>query len=85
MEKKTWQGTGDRWPVIGDTRHGTHDMWQAVNIVSTFQGPCFNGLGFMFFFLKKDHSLHQWIIDRGVCRTAIATLGLLKSVCIDKL
>ena len=29
--------------------HGTHDMWQVENIVSKFQVPRYNGLGFMVF------------------------------------
>ena len=60
--------------------HVTHDTWCRVNILSKFQLSSSNGLGDMMLWIYGGKgSLTQWIInDVSVCRTALATLGLLK-------
>ena len=68
----------DTWQMTGDTWHVTHDTWQVVNIVSKFQVPSSNGLGFMMFWrFGGKGSVNHLISDEAVCRTAPSTPGLL--------
>ena len=79
--------TGDMWHLTCDTWHTTHDTWYVshdtqgvVNTVSKFQVRCLNGLGVMMF-LKYGGK--EWqsksINNKGFCRTAPDTQGLLKT------
>ena len=53
-------------------------MVQGVNIVSTFQVPSYNGFGVMVFLgFGGKGSLSDLINNGVVCRTALATPGLL--------
>ena len=60
----------------------TCDTWWAVNILSKFQLPISYGLGVKVFwrYIHKGWAtywINEWINDKGVCRTAPATPGLL--------
>ena len=81
MTGDTWQVTGDTWRVTHDMWNVTHDMWNVthdtwcgVNILSKFQLSRFNGFGVLIIGRKR---ITHWIYDKGVCRTAPATTGLL--------
>ena len=61
-----WHVTCDTWPVMG----GEYCV--------KFQVPSSNDLGSIVFWIFWGKGwLDQWISDRGVCRTARATPGLL--------
>ena len=71
------------WHVTCDTWQVTHDMWGEVNLLSKFQLSSFYGLGvkvFWIYFNKwwRSQSVNKLINEKGVCRTAPATPGLLK-------
>ena len=75
-----WHVTCDTWQVTHDMRHVTCDMLWGVTILSKFQLPNSFGLLFMIFWrLGGKGSLNEWIKHEADCRTAPATLGLLKS------
>ena len=78
----TWHVTPDTWHVTRDMWHVTYDTWWGVNILSKFQLPSSYGLGVMIIrsFGGKGsltESINEWINDKGDCRTAPATPGLL--------
>ena len=55
-----------------------HDRWGAVSLLSKFQLPSSNCLGGMMFLGSGGKStLNNLISDKGVCRKAPATPGLL--------
>ena len=75
------QVTCDIWHVTPDTGHVTHEMcdmthrggWPLCQILKSWDPT-----GFMMFWrLRGNGPLNQLISDKGVCRTAPATLGLL--------
>ena len=77
-----WHVTCDMWHVTRDMWHMTCDMLWGVNILSTFPLPSFYGLWFMIFWRlggkgSRTDLINQLINDKGVCRTAPATPGLL--------
>ena len=57
--------------------HMTHVTWLVVNIVSNFQVPSSNGLGFMVLWIFGGKGSLTWL---GVSRTAPATPGLLNTL-----
>ena len=68
------------WHMTHDTGHMTHDIWCGVNILSKFQLSSSNGLAVMMLWISGGKgSLTDWINYEAVCRTAPATLGLLKT------
>ena len=74
--------TPDTWHVTRDMWHVTCDTWRRVNILSIFQLPSSNSLGFMISWrLRGKGSVTEWINelinDNAVCRTAPATMSLL--------
>ena len=79
----SWHLTRDTWHVTPDTWHVTCDTWWGVNILSKFQLPSSNGLGFMISWRLggKGSWLNEWINelikDEAVCRTVPATPGVL--------
>ena len=73
--------TCDIWHMTCDMWHGTHDRWGEVNLLPKCQLPCFYGLGvkvFWRYFYKGWET--QLTSDKGVCRTALATPGLLNII-----
>ena len=87
VRKRKWKRdmrhmTCDMWHLTCDTWHLTCDMLWGVNILSKCQFPSTYSLWFMIFwsFLGKawlTKSMNQSISDKGVCRKALATPGLL--------
>ena len=80
-----WQVTHEMLHVTHHTSHITHDTWWWVNILSKFQIPSSYGLGLMMFWRFGGKGwlnqwTNEWISDKGVCRTAPATPGLLISL-----
>ena len=68
------------WHVTHDTWHMTCDMW-GVNILYKVQLPSSYGVWFMIFWkFGGKGSQTEWMTDEGVCRTAPATHGLLKTI-----
>ena len=60
--------------------HVTCDRWEEVNLLSKFQVPSLNGLEFLMCRrLGGNGSVIESVCDKGVCRTAPATPGLLKT------
>ena len=83
-KKYTWHMTPDTWHLTLDTWHGTPDMGHlthgGVNILSKFQISSSHGLAVMILWRfggKVLSDLSDLISNRGVCRTALATPGLL--------
>ena len=81
----------DIWHLTRDISHVTFYMWHMtqdtkglVNIASKFQVPSSNSLGVMMFWrLAGKGSLTEWMNqfdEKGVCRTATTSLGLLATV-----
>ena len=67
------------WPL-------THDTQRMVSIVSNSQVPSSNGLGEMMYQrLWGKGWITELVNDKGVCRTAPATLGLLNTYIWAKL
>ena len=62
-----WQVTRDRWHMTGDKWHMTGDRRQVWVLW------CFEDLE------EKDNSVTQLMNDDAVCRTALATPGLLNT------
>ena len=64
------------------TRHMTYDTQCVMNIISKFQLPSPYGLGLRVFGRYFDYRvtkvMNESMNDRGDCRTAPATPGLLK-------
>ena len=61
-----------------DMWHVTCDRWGEMHLLSKFQLPSSNGLGFMMLWrLEVKGSLSHWINDEGVGRTAPANPSLL--------
>ena len=72
MSCDTRQVTCATWLMTYDTCHVTHDMWQLLQLPSSY------GLGMTLFLrLGGKGRLTSWIIYQGVCRTAPDTPGLL--------
>ena len=82
MTCDTWHLTHDMWHVTSDIWHATHDLWQvglggrwsfshnfSSLALTVFEWRCFEG------------SVTDLINNKGVCRTAPATPGLLKITC----
>ena len=66
--------------MTNDMRHQTHDMWGEVNLPSKVQLPTSYGLGMKVcceYFHKG--SVSDLMNDKGVCRKAPATPGLVKN------
>ena len=64
--------------MTSDTGHVTRDTQGVVNIVSKFQVTSTYGLGVMMFCRLGGKGLPtELTINNGVCRTALATQGLL--------
>ena len=63
--------THDTWHMTCDKCHVTHDRWGEVNFVSKFQWRCSEDIS------TKDDLLTKSMSNKGVCRTALATPGLL--------
>ena len=80
MTCDTWHVTRDIWHMTCDTWHVTFDMLWGVNILSKFQLPSSYRLWFMILwrFGGKVPLMSNLMSNRGVCRTAPATPGLLK-------
>ena len=85
MTSDIWNMTSDTWHVTYNRWHMTCDTWKVgeVDLLSKFQLPSFYGLGVKVFwrYVHKG-SLTDWLNsfimnDKGVCRTAPATQGLL--------
>ena len=79
-----WHVTCDTGQVTHDMWHVTHDRWGEVNLLSKLQLLSSYGLGvkvFWRYFHKwwLTHWLTQLMSDKGVCRTTMATPGLLKT------
>ena len=72
----------DTWHMTSDTWHVTCDECWGLNILSKFQLPSSYGLGetefWRYFNERITEWLNQWISDKGVCRSAPATPGMLK-------
>ena len=81
------QMTRDMWHMTHDIWHLTHDRGGGeVNLLSKYQLPSSYGLGGKVFWIFGGKDWHtQLINDVGVCRTAPATLGLLKKDTIWRL
>ena len=82
MTGDRWHVTGDRWHLTGDRWQVTRDTWWGVNILSKFQLPSSNGLGFMMSWRWRGKGwlsdlINESMNDEGVCRAAPATPGLL--------
>ena len=80
-----WQVTSDRWHVTLDMWHVTRDTWHMTHYVGWTFSQNFISLAITVWDLwsceylqEKDHWLTDWLTDYGLCRTALATLGLLK-------
>ena len=78
LEKGTWI-----FDIIFPTSCVSCDTWWGVNILSKFQLPSYYSLGQCLEDSERIGSptewMNQWINDKGVCRTAPATPGLLIS------
>ena len=78
---KMWHMTPDTWHVTPDTWHLTCDTWWGVNILSKCQLSSSQGLGVMMLWRFGGKCwLSNLIGNRGVCKTAPATSGLLISL-----
>ena len=87
-----WQVTGDRWHVTHDTWHVTRDTWQMTD--DTWHMTYSVGWTFSQNFSSLSLPVWDWecleviltkvsvthSMDRGDCRTAPSTPGLLKTV-----
>ena len=74
--------TPDMWHLTCDTLHVIPDIWHVVGDEHCVQLPSYTGLGVMIFWssggkVSATDRLNYLISDRGVCRTAPATPGLL--------
>ena len=80
LKSGMWHLTCDTWYMTHDTRHVPLDTQGVMNFVLKFQVPIFNVLGVRKFwrYFHKDHWLTDFINNKGVCRRAPATPGLLK-------
>ena len=83
MTCETWHGTCDTWHVTCDTWHVTFnsDRWGEVNLLSKLRIHSFNGQKFRMFWILRGKGwisdwINEWLIDKGVWRTALATPGL---------
>ena len=97
---KMWQATTDiwKWQVTCDTWHMTYDIWtmtqetlREVDIVSKFQVPISNGLGFMMFWRFGGKGLpieimNEWItkvfLEHRV-RQLVTRTNMSAKVCIS--
>ena len=69
--------TGDTWHVTRDTWHITHSMgWTFIQNFTSLALPVWDWQCLEYIWLTE--SINQ-SIDRGDCRTAAATPGLLKT------
>ena len=80
--------TCDLWQVNGDTGQATCDMcdvtcdtWQVIG--DTWHVTCCGGGEISR--KRMTESMNQWVGDKGVCRTATATPGLLDIIILDLL
>ena len=76
MSCDMWHVTCDTWHLTPDTWHLTHDTQGVVNIVSKFQVPSSNSFGVIMFWRYFPPGSQSQLIN-AVCRTALATPGLL--------
>ena len=75
-----WRLTLDIWHVTCDTSHLTHDMWHVVEGEHSFKLQLTSSLGLWIMMVWRfggKGSHNQLIIYKGVCRTAVATPGML--------
>ena len=78
--------TRNTWHVTRAKLHVTHDRWEEVKLISIFQLPSSYGLGVKVFWIYFHISwLSQWMNDKGVCRTALATPGrvIIESILME--
>ena len=82
-----WHVTCDRWHMTHDTGHMTHEIWHMTQCVGWTFSQNVNSLalaGWDLLFLKiwrksVTYLINESISNRSVSRTALATVGLLKS------
>ena len=80
MTPDMWHLTPDIWHVTPDKLDVSRDTQGVMRIVSKFQVSSSYGLGLKVFWrFWTKRSLNEWINNEGVCRTALATPGLLIS------
>ena len=60
-----------------DMWHLTHDRWGGVNFLSKCQLSSSYSLGVKIILQRITDWVNEWMSDRGVCRTGLATPGLL--------
>ena len=83
MTPDTWHPTPDMWHLTPDTWHITHDGgWTYSQNFSSLAlmfwvSWCFEGLE------EKYYWMNQLMSDKGGCRKAPATLGMLKMYLTD--
>ena len=73
------------WHVTREMWHMTRDTWREVNLLWKSQVPSFNCLGFKMFWRLRGKGwltefMNLWMSNKGDCRTALTTLGLLTSL-----
>ena len=79
-----WHVTCDMWNVTHDMWLITRDSWGEVNLLSKVQLifslhlTVWEWKCFVYIFTKNE-SVSQSVNHKGVCRAALATLGLLKT------
>ena len=79
MTGYTWHVTHDMWHVTKDMWHVTHGVWWTFSLnfsslaITVWDKWCCE------YIEEKDHLLNQWINGKAVCRTALATTGLMQT------
>ena len=88
----TWHVTCDRWHIRGDIWHVTHDAWHMTcgehcvrrwTLWQNFRSLTLMVLDLWCFEDLEEKDLNQWLGDRGDCRTAPATPGLLNIIILQ--
>ena len=86
VRQPCWHMTLDTWHRTSDMWHVTRAMWHVTHGGGLTFSQTFSSLAFTVWDWqcledseKKEERLNEWIIHKGVCRTAPATPSLLNT------